>query len=342
MCTANADLLKMNPHLTMTFFFWCYIIFASYSFSLFAQGAASGKNDKRIFVLYNSSQSESSKFLTPLVDELRQSINSYQITSIDLNKQPLKKQSCLAKASANSCIITIGYETLKETVSVRNKTPIFSTLVPKYALDSMIRNYQRLGSVIGGIYQEQSFNRQLLVAKAIDPEIKRVLVLLNRITRYQLSEYKDTASINAIKLKYNLLTAQVSASTYFEKNSSAIDALVVINEPQHHDNQDLQSLLITSYNKRVPIIGNKKTDSTYAAMVSIYTPLDILTKEVSAQILEFCETSGKREPKFAQSYSIELNKQIIDYLNYKNINKQDLLMDIHQLEKQQREMLNNG
>jgi len=341
---ANAGLLKMLPLLKKTYFFWCYVIFVAYFSSLLflVQGTVSAKERKQLFVFHNSFDITSSKLLEYLVNELEQNVNSYQISPLDLHKRPYSELSFLTESSADNCIITIGYDALKKTVSTRNNIPIFSTLVPKHSLDKIIQNYQRLGSEIGGIYQEQSFNRQLFLAKSIDPAIKSVLILLNRQTRYQLAQYKNTALNNSINLKFNLLPSQASSMTYFERRAAISDALILINETEHHDNQDLQSLLITSYNKQVPIIGNKQTDSIHAAVVSIYTPLKTLAKEVSQQITDFCQSNEKRLVQFSKNYQIEINHQIADYLNYNNIDKQELLINIRRLEKQQQEMLDNG
>jgi len=341
---ANAGLLKMIPQLKKTYSFWCYVISIALSSSLLllAQGTVSAKEKQQLFVFYDSSDVASSELLKHLVSELEQKVNSYQILPLNLHKSPLNELSSLTESSPDNCIITIGYDALKKIASTRNNIPIFSTQVPKHALDKTIQNYQRLGSKIGGIYQEQSFNRQLLLAKALDHEIKGALLLLNRQTRYQLEEYKNIALANSFKLKFNLLSAQASSPAYFLKDSATSDVLILINELVHHKIQDLQSFLITSYNKQVPIIGNKKTDSIHAAIASIYTPLDALTKEVSKQISGFCQTNESRVAQFSEGFQVEINQQIADHLNYKNINKQKLLMDIHLLEKQQQEMLNNG
>jgi len=346
---ANAGLLKML--LLKKIYFFCsnfILVVCSSSSLLLAQGNLSlpadglNKVNKQLFIFHNSTDVAKSIFLKHLTNELGGNVDAYPISSLDITNMPLSDLSPLTESSANNCIITVGSDALKKAVATRNKIPIFSTLVSKHSLDRIIQNYQRFGSKIGGIYYEQSFNRQLLLAKAIDPEIESALIFLNRQTRYQLGDYKNVALNNAIKLKFYLLTPQASPQGYFAKNTTKKAALILINEPVHHDVQDLQSLLITSYNKQVPMIGNKKTDSIHAAMVSIYTPLNTLAKEVSRKITDFCQTNKSRIASFSEDYQIEINQQIADYLNYKNIDKQKLLADILRLEKQQQEMLNNG
>ncbi len=290
--------------------------------------------DKTLYVFHSNNNEQSQQFYQQLIPALKQQTQFQHIKSINTSKTT---QAHIAKQLSNSshCAMTIGKTSLEKVLAIRDKTPIFSTLVSKNNLDHLINNYSRLGSRVTGIYHEQSFLRQLYLAKAINKDIEQIIIVLGRNTRYELPYYQQQTNLHSLSLLFKILNHQSSPLQFFSTLNIKNAALLIMNDPEHHSEQDLQSLLIASYQLQIPLIGGKKSDSIDAAVASIYTPLEDLINEAASNISKICMNDILPVATYSQRYRIVVNQQIAKHLNLEHINEHDLKQSIVLSEKNQ-------
>lgn len=267
-----------------------------------------------------------------LLVELEHKVSDRKIKTVNTNElsiAQLKKQL----EGANNCALTIGQPALEKILATRNNTPIFSTLVSRTSLDKLTNSYSRIGSRVTGIYQEQSFKRQLLLGRAINSDNKNIIVILGRKTRYFLDDYRAISQQLSLKLSFDILKHQESPQQSFARLITDDGFLVILNEEQQYSQQDLQSLLITSYNKHIPMIGSKASDSKSAALASIYTPLKKLAKDTATGLQKMCD--GKKLPKvkYSEHFAVLINPQIAVFLNYAHLDEKKLAQAVYALEQ---------
>ena len=175
-------------------------LFASIFISLCCTGLCIAAEQKKTLLLYHSGLDNfDSTYMISLLAELEKKLTNHKIKIVntrDLNIAQLKSQL----EESKSCVLTIGQQALESILATRDKTPIFSTLVSRTNLDSLASSYARLGSRVTGIYEEQSFDRQLLLSQVINPENKNIVVILGWKTRYYLDNYRITTEKRTLNL----------------------------------------------------------------------------------------------------------------------------------------------
>lgn len=310
----------------------CCLI-ASICISLFCTCICLAAEQKKTLLLYHSGLEKfESVYMISLFAELETKLNNLKIKVVntqDLNIAQLKSQL----EESKSCVLTIGLQALETILATRNKNPIFSTLVSRTNLDSLTKSYARLGSRVTGIYEEQSFARQLLLSRAINPENKNIIVILGRKTRYYLDEYQITSNKQSVNLVFDILKHQESPQQSLTRLSVDSGFLVILNEEQHYSDQDLQSLLIASHKLNIPMIGNKVSDSITAALASVYTPYKSLAKETVSGLQQTCDNNELPKPKYGKHFAVAINNQVAESLRYDSINENKLSKLIWDLEK---------
>ena len=327
---------KMNflPHI-YKIIVWIFIIAVSASLSTFVN--AKELADNKLYVFHPGINRINNTFLLSLVVALESQISSHKVEIVDTSKRTLAQLDSLTKQD-HACAVTIGKSALQKVLTGRNSTPIFSTLVSKNELDRFIETYGRLGSKLTGIYQEQSFKRQLLLSTAIDYNAKEIAVILGINSRYSLKKYQTVSQSLGFDLFFNLLKHQSSPQRYFSKLAIKHGFLLILNDEEHYSIQDLQSLLVTSYKKQIPIIGAKQSDTSIAAIASIYTPYQSLVKETAKSIKSICKKSLQNTPqsmplaKFNQNFAISINQEIAKSLGYPTLDNKSLANRVQQLE----------
>lgn len=233
-----------------------------------------------------------------------------------------------AIATPKSCVISLGDRSLEKVLATRQKVPIFSLLVERDKLDDYITNYARFEVPLSGIYHEQSFLRQLMLAKAIKQELNSVGVLLGSKTRYGLSDYQQTANRIDLSLVFNLLRHNVSVQNYFERLPIENGFLMILNDREHYSTDDLQSLLLTSNRRKIPMIGAKSSDTIFAALASIYTPTSELAKQTSLEVGRICSGEPLSKAGYGENYLVNINPHIATFLGYTNLKEKQLLLSI--------------
>ncbi len=290
--------------------------------------------EKQLVLFYSSTENE--KLADRLSDQLPQLSDFKNIRKVDINDYTIAQLEKIL-TPAKDCAITLGELSLKTLLSTRPNNRVFSLLVAKHQLDTFIENYSRFGVELSGIYQEQSFKRQLMLVQSIQPSAKKVALALGLKTKYWLNYYRNLSQQHNFELDYNLLNLQSSLQLFVEQLEANKTFLMVINDRDVYSPLQLQAILVTSYNRQIPIIGSKLSDSKHAAMVSVYSPTELLFTEVSQNISQFCRQQQLAPPSFARNFSISINPSIARSLNYTQLDEKAIKRKIQLLESNNKE-----
>ncbi len=316
-------------------------LFVAIGISLSGSCLSMADEHKKTLLLYHSGlENFDSVYMMSLLVELENKLSHYKIKIIntgDLNIAQLKSQL----EESESCVLTIGQQALETILATRDKTPIFSTLVSRINLDNLANSYARLGSRVTGIYEEQSFARQLRLSRAINPENKNIIVILGRKSRYYLDDYQVTTKKQSLNLIFDILKHQESPQQSLTRLSVNNGFLLILNTKQQYSDQDLQSLLITSHSHNIPMIGNKASDSKTAALASVYTPFRILAKETALGLQQTCTRRQLPTVKYAKYFSVAINHQLAKSLGYDSIDEKKLTKEVLNLEKKHQSQTEN-
>jgi len=285
-------------------------------------------NRQNVFIFYESVNDEHQEFVNQLLTELTKEFSHYKFQTHDITEPA----SIETNFKQKDCFVTVGLTPLKVVSAFRTANPIYSTYVSQFHLDKIIDIYANFGSNITGIYQEQSYIRQILLAKSIIPNLENVFLILNRNTRYQLDEYRSVTEKLNLNLDYKIVNLQTSPQIILAKYKNKNSALIVMNDQVHHNKEKLTSLLTTSYRNNIPIIGNRQSDIKYAAMASVYSNDSSLINEISSDLPNFCSDRTQRKAKYLKSFGVNANQQIGDYLGYTSLDTDDLKTLINSME----------
>ena len=289
---------------------------------------------KSILVFHTGFEQIDPVYTTALDHELSSKIPSHQLEIIninDLSQIQLKKRL----ENTDHCVLTVGLDALEKTLATRTTTPIFSTLVSKIHLDNLTKIYQHLGNPLTGIYQEQSFERQLLLSKSIKSDLENIAVILSRQTRYRLQEYKTVSKNQSLTMQFDILKLQESPQQILSRLNIKEGFLLALNDDRHFSEKNLRSLLVSSYKKQIPIIGNKITDTQLFALASVYTPYQTLAQESAIAMQDICQNNNLEKARYARQYKVQTNRQIAKQLGYEYISDTELQKNVFSLEQHQ-------
>ncbi|TQV80296.1 hypothetical protein [Aliikangiella coralliicola] len=320
----------------------------------------SEKNQYNLLIFHDNMSEVQNQFSQSLQAQLLLKMPDYNYELIDTSSKSRKKIEAHLTQPA-SCAVTIGAVATQKVLSVRHPVYIFSLYVPRYKLDNLYRIYQKLGIPLSGIYEEQPFTRQMFLAKALNPELNQVNILLGQADKFYLREFQKLASENQLSLNYQILKPADTPEKFLNNVTKPTDFLLILNNAQLFQNSKLTGVVLAAYYQKVNLIGNRIEHAKIGTLASIYTSPNTLAIETTGELKKICEAkinqnnkpegktksnSGKNnrdknqsdsqtKPRFANSFSVIINDQIAQNMQLGNLSSNELSKQVTRMENEQ-------
>ncbi|MDH5433855.1 MAG: hypothetical protein OEY19_07905 [Gammaproteobacteria bacterium] len=249
--------------------------------------------------------------------------NTDQLAPLDIKNQ--------IRSDDNACVVSVGVKATEAVLATREKIKVFSTELPRMHLDKLRQMYQQFNIDLTGIYQEQSFERQLKLIKAINDKTESAHLFLGMSDKYYLQEFKRTAEDNQIELHYRILQPSSSISKYLDLNSNS-SMLIITNNEKVYKPYQIEELVKIAFEKQLYLIGNKFQDAENGSLIAIYTPEDKLVDEISESVSAYCLQYQTILPNYAKSFALAVNKKINQNMAIEELDGDKLMEAMRQME----------
>ena len=199
-----------------------------------------------------------------------------------------------------------------ETASARTgKIPLLAVLVPRDWYQKTGRSLLAEGGRnAGAIVLDQPYQRQLRLIKETLPRARKVGVIISQGNAPQLAEIEQAARAYGLSLGSSVINSDDMLVEAMEKVLSDADLLLAVPDPIVINRNTVQSLFITSYRYRDPVIGFSKSLSRAGALAALFsTPSQIGQQagEIAERAVSGARLSSMYWPKY---FSITLNTHV--------------------------------
>lgn len=212
-----------------------------------------------------------------------------------------------------------------------SKIPALAVLVPKDWYQKTGRaSLAEGGRSAGAVVLDQPYSRQVRLIKSALPTVSRVGVVLSQGNAGQLAEIEQAARALRLTVSGTAIDSEASLVESLEKVLSDSDVLLAVPDAVVLNRNTVQSLFITSYRYRDPVVGYSKSLSRAGALVSLYsTPAQIGRQagEIAQRFLSGGKLSGMQWPKY---FSISANAHVARSLDIDLVSEQSLLKELQE------------
>ena len=203
-------------------------------------------------------------------------------------------------------VIAVGVKATELAIADSN-APLLSVMIPitSYEMLRKSGSSRRLPRAMSAIYLDQPWERQLSFIQAAIPNHSMVGVLYSPNTTIVLPRLPQGMSLNAksVRLTENLFEALESIL-----NSS--DVLLVVPDSEIYSSSNVRNILLTSYRKKVPLIGISQAYVNAGALCAIFSTPEQLAEQAAKAIISFAGNRQLPEPQYPESFSIGINDQV--------------------------------
>ena len=175
-------------------------------------------------------------------------------------------------------VVAVGVRAAEGVSSWANRPPVLAVLVPKawYSKVGRLRLSDGGRRSVSAIYLDQPLDRQAKLIRLAFPEARRVGVLLSAEQKGLADELEEAIRPQRLGLIHATVTENERLMTPLEQVLSEVDVLLAIPDPLVFNRNTAQSLFLTSYRYRDPVVGYSRSMTQAGALVSLYsTPAQI-------------------------------------------------------------------
>lgn len=217
-------------------------------------------------------------------------------------------------------VVTVGVRAAESLATQPVRNPVLAVLVPRaWYLESGRSELAGDGKrAVSAIYLDQPFQRQAQLIRLAFPEMRRVGVLLSTNHRQVLGELADALRAQGIGLVYGLLSGADRQVTQLEAVLSEAELLLAIPDPAVINRNTAQSLLLTSYRYRDPILGYSRSLTRAGALLSLHSSPAQIGRQAAESARRVIETTPSQLPEstYPAYFSVSINRQVARSLGF--------------------------
>lgn len=272
-----------------------------------------------------SAQAVAARLAVVLSDDSAPYQEVYQVIRAHLDDTPHEVGRVYAEdltaASLNDMrlAIAVGVRAAESLAALPDRPPVLAVLVPRswYVKTGRAR-LSGGGRSVSAIYLDQPFERQVRLIRQAFPEVRRVGVLSSTEQDAMLDELGEILRAHRLSLVRQTVAADERLIGPLENVLSEADLLLAVPDPLVFNRNTAQSLFLTSYRYRAPVLGYSRSLTRAGALLSLHSSPAQIGRQTAEWVNSAIQGVTVRLPPPAHPayFSISINEQVARSLGF--------------------------
>jgi hypothetical protein len=273
-----------------------------------------------------SAQAVAARVAVVLSDDSAPYQEVYQVIRAHLDDTPHEVGRVYAEgltaASLNDMrlAIAVGVRAAESLAALQNRPPVLAVLVPRswYVKTGRARLSDGGRRSVSAIYLDQPFERQVRLIRQAFPEVRRVGVLSSAEQDAMLDELGEILRAHRLSLVRQTVAADERLIGPLENVLSEADLLLAVPDPMVFNRNTAQSLFLTSYRYRAPVLGYSRSLTRAGALLSLHSSPAQIGRQTAEWVNSAIQGVTVRLPPPAHPayFSISINEQVARSLGF--------------------------
>lgn len=216
-------------------------------------------------------------------------------------------------------VVAVGVGAAEALAALPVRPPVLAILVPRtWYLKSGRAQLASNRRPLSAIYLDQPFERQALLIRLALPEVRRVGVLLSVEQSSVVNELDSALRAQGLSLVYATLTPDERLITPLEAVLTEADLLLALPDPLVFNRNTAQSLFLTSYRYRDPVLGYSRSLTRAGALLSLHSSPAQIGRQAAEWIGSAMQGGTVRlpPPAYPSYFSVSINDQVARSLGF--------------------------
>ncbi len=222
-----------------------------------------------------------------------------------------------------SLVVAVGVRATEALGQLSSRPPLLAILVPReWYLKSAQPVLTRAGSQpVSAIYVDQPFDRQARLIKLAFPDARRVGLVIGEKRDPLVRQLQAALHRQGLSLEHETISTERGLIGSLERVLQSSELLLALPDPVAFNRNTAQTIFLTSYRYRDPVLGYSHSLTRAGALLSLYsTPA-----QVGRQAAEWIDAAGAGQgemlrlppPSHPDYFSVSINNQVARSLGIK-------------------------
>ena len=250
----------------------------------------------------------------------------YQVVRSLLDDSPHELSRLYAeKLTASSLegavlVVAVGVRAAEALGSLPSRSPVLAVLVPRaWYVETGRAGLSDSGRrSVSAIYLDQPFERQAQLIRRAFPEVRRVGVLLSDDQGGLLGDLSEALRAQQIDLLPGTLSSDGRLMPVLERVLSGAELLLAVADPLVFNRNTAQSLFLTTYRYRVPVMGYSRSLTRAGALLSLHSSPAQIGRQTAEWVIGAIQGASVRlpPPGYPAYFSVSINEQVARSLGF--------------------------
>lgn len=217
-------------------------------------------------------------------------------------------------------VVTVGVRASDVYAATASRAAVLAVLVPRdwYLKSGRERLADEGRRNVSAVFLDQPFARQARLIRAAFPEFKRVGVLLGAGQDKLIDELATALRGQRLTLIHETAAPGARQIAPLEALLSEVDVLLALPDPLVFNRNTAQSIFLTSYRYRDPVLGYSRSLTRAGALLSLHSSPAQLGRQAAEMLEQVLPSPQNRLPAAAypQYFNVSVNKQVSRSLGF--------------------------
>lgn len=217
-------------------------------------------------------------------------------------------------------VVAVGVRAAESVANIPGRAPVLVVLVPKewYLKSGRQRLIGNVRRPVSALYLDQPYARQANLVRLAFPNVKRVGVLVSATQTAVHEEIATALRSQGLTLVGEVLEPDQKLIAPLERLFSMADLMLAVPDAEVFNRSTAQSVLLTSYRYRDPVVGYSHSLTRAGALVSLYSTPGQIGRQAAELIGKQIESAYSHlpNPAYPRYFSVSVNQQVARSLGF--------------------------
>ncbi len=271
-------------------------------------------------------QAVAARAVVVMSDDSAPYLDVYQVIQSYLGDTPhqVSRVNAVGLTSASvdgvQLAVAVGVRAAEALAVLPERLPVLAVLVPRvwYLKTGRSRLSDGGRRPVSAIYIDQPFERQAKLIRLAFPDARRVGVLLGADQEWLTGELSEALRSQRLSLVHATLSGDEQLIIPLENVLAEADLLLAVPDPLVFNRNTAQSLFLTSYRYRDPVMGYSHSMTRAGALLSLFSSPAQIGRQAAEWVRNALNNVPARlpPPAFPAYFDISINEQVARSLGF--------------------------
>ena len=267
-----------------------------------------------ILVVLSKNSRPYQEFASALKENAGNSESDALVNMVFIQLGELDSDALLANSGKDyRLVVTVGSAAVRKILPLKLSVPIVSTLIPKRTYDVVRKkNAESANNNTSAIFLDQPAERKFGLIRAALPDMKNVGVIVGPSTKERVAELDAAARNKNINLDAKKIADEDGLLDALNELLENSEILLTVADPAVVNRNTLQSVFMTSYMKRIPVIAYSRAYVRAGALMAVYSTPAQIGLQTGELLMKMAQTDSwkSQQSYYPKYFSVAVNDRV--------------------------------